>query len=126
MFYDFKYHLKPKTDVKDFPIGALVNSVIYHFNIKLADKQFTGIGEKPSPFSIEDVENFKHKSKGFKFLKHKLRRVTEYYNSHRENKHYEIALKLLRMKLSAEEALGNKQEYLELLGEIADLKLEMG
>lgn len=30
------------------------------------------------------------------------------------------------MKLSAEEALGNKQEYLELLGEIADLRLEMG
>lgn len=126
MYYDFKYRLKPKIDVGDFPIGALVNSVVYHFNIKIADKQYAGIGQVEKPFSISDIENFKHKLKGFKFMKHKLRRITEYYNNHRENKHFEVALKLLRMKLSAEEALGNKQEYLELLGEIADLKLEMG
>lgn len=38
MYYDFKYRLKPKIDVGDFPIGALVNSVVYHYNVKIVDR----------------------------------------------------------------------------------------
>ena len=126
MSYDFGYRMNSNTDIKDFPIGALLNCISYHFNIKLQDKNFEGLIEKQFPFNQDSIVCFNHKTKSYSFKKHKLRRVSEYYIEHRENKQYALALQLLRMKLTSEDALGRKEEYLELLGEIADLKLEMG
>lgn len=108
MYYDFGYRMNPKTDIKDFPLGALLSSIVYHFNIKISDQSFESLNERQFPFSADDILSFKHRSKSFSFKKHKLRRVSEFYLKHREEKRYEVSLKLLRMKLTSEDALARK------------------
>lgn len=124
--YDYGYDLDHNININYMPPGALLSACVHHLRINLEPKTYTQIGKVEEPFSLSDFLSFKQTVKCFTFKKHKLKKITEYYSKHRENKRYAMALRLLRIKLTMEETLGRVDHYVEVLGEIADLHLESG
>jgi hypothetical protein len=89
----------------------------------MKEKGYTGLGVEDCPIDLEDILGFKTRPKVFKFKTHKLRLMAENYLFHLENERYSMALKLLAIKMSIEESLGRVYEYLDSLGEMADVYL---
>jgi hypothetical protein len=79
------------------------------------------LGVEDCPIDLEDILGFKTRPKVFKFKTHKLRQISENYQEHMQSERYSMALKLLAIKMSIEESMGRVYEYLDTLGEMADI-----
>ena len=126
--YDFEYQLEVGEDcqnVNDFQKGYLLNAFVYHTGLDLRQKGYLGLGVEDCPIDLEDILGFKTRPKVFKFKTHKLRQISENYQEHMQSERYSMALKLLAIKMSIEESMGRVYEYLDTLGEMADIQIKL-
>lgn len=122
--YDYNYQLDIGDEcqfVVEYQKGYLLNALIYHCGIDLKEKGYTGLGVEDCPIDLEDILGFKTRPKVFHFKTHKLRLMAENYLEHTSKGRHSMALKLLAIKMSIEESLGRVYEYLDTLGEMADV-----
>lgn len=91
----------------------------------MRQKGYTGLGVEDCPIDLEDILGFKTVPQVFQFRTHKLRKLSENYDIHVKNQRYQTALRQISIKLAIEEGLGNVYEYLDSLGELADIQTQI-
>ena len=79
--------------------------------------------EEPYPFSRDDIIEFVPKSRTFNMSKHMLLAMCNFYEKHRENKNYDMAMKLLNIKYSIDQSFECKLASNATLAEIADIQI---
>ena len=104
----------------------MLQSCAYQFGINLKEKKYELTKKSDKIFCKEDVIGFWVREKSFGLKNHKLMLMTEYYEHHRNEKNWEICLKLLNIRLNLEDKLLDLQSYLNTQGEIADIHLLKG
>jgi len=123
--YDFNFILSKKIDIEYMPHGALLDSFCYHTGVELRNQNYSYIGKSATPFIASDFLKFTLKANSYSMDSHPLKKVVEtQYHKARGDGSFEKASKLLRLKLTIEETLLDKYEYLETLAELADLHLD--
>jgi len=122
VYLDYSFIFPKNFIFEDLPAGALAHACAYHFGIVLRDRIYN-VGKTAEPFNIDDILSFKIRPKCYGYRKHKVRNLIGMYEINRDLKDFDMATRLLELKLVVEDNLFREQEYLDNLAEIADICL---